>query len=73
MALGSLSNWLTNFLIGMIFPIMNKLVGPFAFMPCAVICVYGLLLTYRYLPETRNRTPEEVAPLLENGFKSKIK
>lgn len=73
MALGSLSNWLTNFIIGMIFPIMKKYIGPFAFIPFAVVCIYGFLLTYWYLPETRNRSPDEVAPLLEKGFKSKIK
>ncbi|KAM8714316.1 hypothetical protein ACLKA7_014446 [Drosophila subpalustris] len=73
MAFGSLFNWSTNFIIGMIFPIMNNYIGPFAFLPFAVICIYGFFLTYWYLPETRNRTPEEVAPLLENGFKSKIK
>ncbi|XP_034111544.1 solute carrier family 2, facilitated glucose transporter member 3 [Drosophila albomicans] len=73
MALGSLSNWIMNFVIGMIFPILSDSIGSFAFLVFAVICVYGFLLTYRYLPETRNRTPEDVAPLMENGFKSKIK
>uniref|UniRef100_A0A6P4DWV2 Solute carrier family 2, facilitated glucose transporter member 3 n=1 Tax=Drosophila rhopaloa TaxID=1041015 RepID=A0A6P4DWV2_DRORH len=73
MAFGSFFNWLSNFLLGMIFPVLNSAIGPFVFLLCAGFCVYGLLLTYRYLPETRNRDPKEVAPLMENGFKSKIK
>ncbi|XP_017061462.1 solute carrier family 2, facilitated glucose transporter member 3 isoform X2 [Drosophila ficusphila] len=73
MAFGSFFNWLANFLLGMVFPILNSTVGPFVFLICTSFCIYGFLLTCRYLPETRNRDPKEVAPLMENGFKSKIK
>ncbi|KAH8261549.1 hypothetical protein KR044_011145, partial [Drosophila immigrans] len=73
MALGSLSNWAMNFVIGMVFPILSDAIGPFAFLMFTVMCVYGFLLTFFYLPETRNRTPEDVAPLMENGFRSKVK
>ncbi|KAH8369637.1 hypothetical protein KR093_000406, partial [Drosophila rubida] len=73
MALGSLSTWVSNFTSNLLFPILNDIVGPFAFLLFTVICLYGFLITYRYLPETKNRKPEEVAPLMENGFKSKIK
>ncbi|XP_034652703.1 solute carrier family 2, facilitated glucose transporter member 3-like [Drosophila subobscura] len=73
MALGSLTNWSSNFLLGMVFPLLQAGIGPFSFIPCSLICVYGFLLTCRYLPETRNRDPKDVAPLLEKGLKSKIK
>ncbi|XP_001360923.1 solute carrier family 2, facilitated glucose transporter member 3 isoform X1 [Drosophila pseudoobscura] len=73
MALGSLTNWLSNFLLGMVFPLLQSGIGPFAFIPCSLICLYGFLLTCRYLPETRNRNPKDVAPLLQRGLKSKIK
>ncbi|SPP75242.1 blast:Solute carrier family 2%2C facilitated glucose transporter member 7 [Drosophila guanche] len=73
MALGSLTNWSSNFLLGMVFPLLQEAIGPFSFIPCSLICVYGFLLTFRYLPETRNRDPKDVAPLLEKGLKSKIK
>ncbi|KAH8371636.1 hypothetical protein KR093_008343, partial [Drosophila rubida] len=73
MALGSLSNWVSNFVISLVFPILSDIIGPFAFLLFAIICVYGFLVTYRYLPETKNRKPEEVAPLMENGLKSKVK
>jgi len=73
MAFGSFFNWFANFLLGMMFPILNSVIGPYAFLICAAFCVYGFLLTCRYLPETRNREPKDVAPLMENGFRSKIK
>ncbi|XP_016957571.1 solute carrier family 2, facilitated glucose transporter member 3 isoform X2 [Drosophila biarmipes] len=73
MALGSFFNWFANFLLGMMFPILNSVIGPFAFLLCAAFCVYGFLLTCRYLPETRNREPKDVAPLMEHGFRSKTK
>jgi len=73
MALGSFFNWLANFVLNMIFPTLNSATGPFVFLLCVVFCAYGFLLTYRYLPETRNRDAKDVAQLMENGFKSKIK
>ncbi|XP_037715338.1 solute carrier family 2, facilitated glucose transporter member 3 isoform X2 [Drosophila subpulchrella] len=73
MAFGSFFNWFANFVLGMMFPILNSVIGPYAFLICAAFCVYGFLLTCRYLPETRNREPKDVAPLMENGFRSKIK
>ncbi|XP_039491950.1 solute carrier family 2, facilitated glucose transporter member 1 isoform X1 [Drosophila santomea] len=73
MAFGSFFNWLGNFVLSMIFPTLNESIGPFVFLICVVFCTYGFLLTYRYLPETRNRDTKDVALLMENGFKSKIK
>ncbi|XP_017072610.1 solute carrier family 2, facilitated glucose transporter member 3 [Drosophila eugracilis] len=73
MAFGSFFNWLANFLLNMVFPTLNSAIGPYAFLICVVFCIYGFFLTCRYLPETRSRDPKDVAPLMENGFKSKIK
>lgn len=72
-ALGSLTNWIGLFIFLFIFPTMYDLMGGMAFLVCVIILLLGALITYMYLPETRNRSPEEVAPLLENGFKSKVK
>lgn len=52
---------------------MYDLMGGMAFLVCVIILLFGALITYMYLPETRNRSPEEIAPLLDNGFKSKVK
>ncbi|KAH8339987.1 hypothetical protein KR067_004838 [Drosophila pandora] len=73
MAFGSFFNWLANVILSMGFPMLNEVIGPYAFLFCAFFCICGFCITFCYLPETRNRQPQEVAPLMENGFKSKVK
>ncbi|KAH8394642.1 hypothetical protein KR222_000856, partial [Zaprionus bogoriensis] len=73
MALVSFFNWLTSVFLNLIFPLLNDLIDSYVFLICGAFCIIGLVVTYRYLPETRNRKPAEVLPLMENGFKSKIK
>lgn len=71
MALGSLSSWTCNFIIGMAFPSLRSAWGAFVFMPFAIVC-FGLVgLLKVYLPETRGRDPSEVVPLVNSGFQSK--
>lgn len=73
MALGSLSSWICNFIVAMSFPALQSLWGAFVFLPFAAICLILAALIQRYLPETRGRDVIEIAPLISNGFKSKIK
>jgi len=72
MALGSLSSWLFNFVVGILFPTLESLWGAFVFLPFATTCVLMTVLVYFYLPETRNRDPSVVAPLMSHGFHSRI-
>uniref|UniRef100_A0A336MVJ2 CSON001927 protein n=1 Tax=Culicoides sonorensis TaxID=179676 RepID=A0A336MVJ2_CULSO len=72
MALGSLSSWTCNFIVGQFFPILNAKWGAFVFLPFAITCVLLSVLVYFYLPETRNQDPSIVAPKVSKGFKSKI-
>ncbi|XP_037823260.1 solute carrier family 2, facilitated glucose transporter member 1-like isoform X1 [Lucilia sericata] len=72
MSLGSLSSWSCNFIIGMTFPSLQNAWGSFVFLPFSITCFIMFLLTKFYLPETRGRDPSKVAPLISNGFKSKI-
>ncbi|KXJ75690.1 hypothetical protein RP20_CCG011252 [Aedes albopictus] len=72
MALGSLSSWGCNFLIGMLFPLLSSAWGAFAFLPCAITCVLLTVLVQLYLPETRGRDVSDVAVLVSKGFKSKV-
>lgn len=73
MAMGSLTNWTGLVILNFIFPTVYNLIGGMAFLICVFFLFFGIVITFMYLPETRNRTAEEIAPLLENGFKSKIK
>ncbi|XP_026841987.1 solute carrier family 2, facilitated glucose transporter member 7 isoform X1 [Drosophila persimilis] len=72
MSMGSLFSWIGNFLVGMCFPLLQRVWSSFAFMPCMCVCIYCLLLTWRYLPETRGREPKDVKPLMSHGLLSKL-
>lgn len=72
MALGSVSSWSCNFIVGMSFPTLQNMWGSFSFLPFSIMCAIMFLLTKFYLPETRGRNPSEVAPLVANGFRSKV-
>lgn len=60
MSVSSQINWTCNFIVGVTFPYINEKLGPYSFVPFAII----LLLTYVYawvwLPETHGTTPEEL-------------
>lgn len=72
MSLGSVVYWMCNLLIGMAFPILQNAWGALVFLPFSIDCLILFLLTKRYLPETRGKDPSEVAPLVADGFKSKL-
>ncbi|XP_017839083.1 solute carrier family 2, facilitated glucose transporter member 7 isoform X2 [Drosophila busckii] len=72
MSAGSLFSWLGNFLIGMCFPLLQSVWSSFAFLPCMCVCIFCLLFSWRYLPETLGREPKDVAPLMSKGLRSKV-
>ncbi|XP_054739201.1 solute carrier family 2, facilitated glucose transporter member 1-like [Anastrepha obliqua] len=72
MSLGSVSSWVCNFIVGMLFPTLQDAWGSLVFIPFAIVCAMLFILTKRYLPETKGRSPSQVAPLVANGFKSNI-
>ncbi|XP_795548.3 solute carrier family 2, facilitated glucose transporter member 5 [Strongylocentrotus purpuratus] len=61
MAFGSQVYWTMNFLVGMLFPTLQDALGPYCFLLFAGSL--GLILIYFWfeLPETRNKTFEEIA------------
>lgn len=56
-------NWGCNFLVGIGFPFLNEALGPWAFVPFAVVLALTFLFTYLYLPETLGRTVAEIQHL----------
>ncbi|XP_055386182.1 solute carrier family 2, facilitated glucose transporter member 3-like [Condylostylus longicornis] len=71
MAMGSLSSWLCNFIVGITFPTLQSIWGAFVFMPFSLTCVLLFFLTRYYLPETRGRDVSDVARSVSKGFRSK--
>uniref|UniRef100_A0A182LW89 Major facilitator superfamily (MFS) profile domain-containing protein n=1 Tax=Anopheles culicifacies TaxID=139723 RepID=A0A182LW89_9DIPT len=72
MALGSLSSWGCNFIVGMAFPTLQSVWGAFVFLPFSITCVLLTVLVKLYLPETRGKEVTDVAQKVAQGFRSKV-
>lgn len=59
-ALSTCSNWLNNFIIGLITPPLVQNTGYGAYIFFAVFCVLSLLWTFFFVPETKGRTLEQM-------------
>jgi MFS family permease len=61
MAVATTALWAACFLLTYTFPLLNDLAGTgLTFWLYAVICVLGLAFIYRALPETKEKTLEEI-------------
>ncbi|XP_045521476.1 glucose transporter type 1-like isoform X1 [Pieris brassicae] len=64
-SVGALVNWLANFIVGLTFIPMSDLLGNYVFVPFTVLLILFYVFTYFKLPETKNRTIEEVTALFK--------
>jgi len=61
MSLSSQVNWASNFIVGLVFPYMNKYLGPWSFGPFAGVLALCFFYSLFILPETQGTTPQELA------------
>jgi hypothetical protein len=54
------ANWIFNFAVGLVFPLMQGVLGPFVFVPFGTICLLASVFTYLYVPETKNKSLERI-------------
>merc|ERR1711997_1432412 len=53
-------NWSANFLVGLGFAPLNEVLGPYVFVIFMVIQLCFIIYVYFVVPETKNRTTEEI-------------
>nr|CAJ77494.1 monosaccharide transporter [Geosiphon pyriformis] len=53
-------NWLSNFLVGLIFPVLKDALKNYTFLVFAIITSFGAIFTLLFVPETKGRTLEEI-------------
>mmetsp|Transcript_42364 Transcript_42364/g.51608 ORF Transcript_42364/g.51608 Transcript_42364/m.51608 type:complete len:670 (-) Transcript_42364:299-2308(-) len=53
-------NWACNFIVGIIFPYLNKYLGPYSFVPFGVVLAGCFIFALIWLPETQGTTPAEL-------------
>lgn len=70
MALGSVSNWGGNLMVGLLFPSLEDILGPFTFLIFVAFMLLVATFVRLYLPETRGKNTTDVTSKLTHGFKS---
>jgi len=60
MAACSQLNWVCNFVVGFVFPYLNEYLGPYSFVPFAIVLALTFIFAALKLPETQGTTPEEL-------------
>ena len=58
------ANWLANFAVGQLFLLVAGALGPLAFIPFGAILAAGFLFAWRFIPETRGRTLEQIEAMM---------
>ncbi|XP_063065063.1 solute carrier family 2, facilitated glucose transporter member 5-like [Engraulis encrasicolus] len=56
-------HWLSNFTVGLVFPFLEEGLGPFSFVIFGVICLLTLIYIQIFVPETKNKTFQEISHL----------
>ena len=65
MSIGTFSLWIACFLLTYTFPLLNKLLNTSGtFLLYAIICLAGFVFTYKFLPETKGKSLEELEKIL---------
>lgn len=67
MSIAVLVNWMANFLVGIVFPIMKTALDNYTFLPFSVFLALFWIFTYKKVPETKNKTFEEILALFRHG------
>uniref|UniRef100_W8AU68 Glucose transporter type 1 n=2 Tax=Ceratitis capitata TaxID=7213 RepID=W8AU68_CERCA len=67
MAIAVLVNWMANFVVGIGFPSMKAELENYTFLPFSVFLAIFWIFTYKKVPETKNKTFEEICALFRHG------
>uniref|UniRef100_A0A3B3DZN0 Solute carrier family 2, facilitated glucose transporter member 5 n=2 Tax=Oryzias melastigma TaxID=30732 RepID=A0A3B3DZN0_ORYME len=66
-------HWLSNFTVGLVFPFIERGLGPYSFIVFAVICLLTLVYVWVVVPETKKKTFLEVSQMFGKRNKIEIK
>lgn len=61
MAVAGFCNWMANFIVGMGFPYVEVVCGPYVFIIFTLLLIFFFIFTYFKVPETKGRTFDEIA------------
>ncbi|XP_077576755.1 solute carrier family 2, facilitated glucose transporter member 1 [Stigmatopora nigra] len=61
MAVSGFSNWTANFVVGLSFPKLEELCGPYVFIIFMLLLIIFFIFTFLRVPETKGRTFDDIA------------
>ncbi|XP_044000904.1 glucose transporter type 1 isoform X4 [Aphidius gifuensis] len=67
MSIAVLVNWMANFIVGIGFPSMMAWLDNYTFLPFSAFLAVFWIFTYKKVPETKNKTFEEILALFRHG------
>ncbi|XP_028982147.1 glucose transporter type 1 isoform X4 [Diachasma alloeum] len=67
MSIAVLINWMANFVVGIAFPSMMAVLDNYTFLPFSGFLAVFWIFTYKKVPETKNKTFEEILALFRHG------
>ncbi|XP_055045002.2 solute carrier family 2, facilitated glucose transporter member 5 isoform X1 [Misgurnus anguillicaudatus] len=65
-------HWLSNFTVGLVFPFLERGLGPYSFIIFACVCLATLIYIWVVIPETKNKTFLEISKLFAERNKVEI-
>ncbi|XP_028309382.1 solute carrier family 2, facilitated glucose transporter member 5 isoform X1 [Gouania willdenowi] len=66
-------HWLSNFTVGLVFPFLERGLGPYSFIIFSGICLATLIYIWLVVPETKNKTFLEICQMFAERNKVEIK
>ncbi|XP_074096892.1 glucose transporter 1 isoform X3 [Cotesia typhae] len=67
MSIAVLVNWMANFVVGIGFPSMMTCLDNYTFLPFSAFLAVFWIFTYKKVPETKNKTFEEILALFRHN------
>ncbi|XP_013174021.1 PREDICTED: glucose transporter type 1-like isoform X1 [Papilio xuthus] len=64
-SVGAAVNWFANFIVGLVFIPLTNLLGNLVFLPFTILLIFFYVFVYFKLPETKNKTIEEVTAVFK--------
>ncbi|KAM3872617.1 solute carrier family 2, facilitated glucose transporter member 5-like [Diretmus argenteus] len=65
-------HWLSNFTVGLVFPFLEKGLGPYSFIMFSIICLATLVYIWLVVPETKSKTFLEITQMFITRNKVEI-
>ncbi|CAI5734278.1 unnamed protein product [Hyaloperonospora brassicae] len=70
MSIATMVNWLCSFLVGLMFPTMQSSLGQYTFVPFGISLCLALAFIFKYVPETKGKTIQEIQEELQSKQQS---